>query len=329
MKRLTYYILLVIVAIFARIALSQVTEKPKPTFSLSIEEDMGATRINPDLHRVLVKLTRTAVGAEVEQFHEEAKGMYDMIVLRDGVPVEETGAMIDLREYRKVDRNPTISHPRLLESGENWTTPLDVSDYYDMTKPGVYQITVTRESLPLHLAYSMQVRSNTITVHVPLRIGGPSPPVAEKPRPRFALRLSAEDSDDVPPQSLQVVLENTSNSVIRERKCWPFMGMYNVVVSRNGEPVEEFDGARSLQMRWANVVCPGNETLLQIKPGVSYADRVPLSSPYVDKPGSYVVYVTRETYPYNPAKSVLVESNPIGFVVPEPSPANDTPPAPQ
>jgi len=117
--------------------------------------------------------------------------------------------------------------------------------------------------------------------------------------------------------------------VIRERKCWDFMGMYSLTILRNGDPVADFDGMRSLQKRRANVVCPGNETFIQIKPGESYTDRVFLSSPYVDKSGSYVVYATRETYPYNPAKSVVVASNAISFIVPEHPAASDTPQAPQ
>jgi len=316
MKRPALYICVLPFVVQAGVLFSQSVEKPEPTFALSIEEDKDATRINPDLHRVLVKFTRTAIGDEVEQYHEEAKGMYEMIVLREGVPVEETSAMRDLREYRKADSNPTIRNPRLLRTGESWSTPLDVSDYYDMTMPGAYQITVTRESIPLHLAYSVPVQSNTIIINVPLRTGGQPFPAAEKPKPRFALELSAEDPGDVPPVSLIVKLVNTSESEIRERKCWEFEGMYNLLVFRDGDPVEEFDGMRKLQTRRANVVCPGNETIIWIEPGASYSDRVPLSSPFVDKPGSYVVYVTRETYPYNPAKSVLVESNSISFVVP-------------
>jgi hypothetical protein len=53
--------------------------------------------------------------------------------------------MRDLRAFRRVDGQPTIRNPRFLETGQSWTTPLDVSDYYDMTKPGTYQVTVTRE----------------------------------------------------------------------------------------------------------------------------------------------------------------------------------------
>jgi hypothetical protein len=336
MRRHASHLLVLLFAMQASVPLAQEINRPEPAFTLSIEEDKDATRINPDLHRVLVKFTRVAIGVEVEEFHEEAKGMYEIIVLRDGFRVRETDAMRDLRAFRRVDGQPTIRNPRFLETGQSWTTPLDVSDYYDMTKPGTYQVTVTRESLPFPgtLARSTTVKSNTVTILVPRRIGAQSSQAAEKPKPRFALDLAAANPDDVPPQWLQVKLENTSNGVIRERTCSSFMGMYDLFVSRNGDLLETNDEMRRLQQSRAAVDCSGNEAVIEIKPGEFYADGIPLSNFYdVEKPGSYVVYVTRETYPYNPAKSVLVESNSISFVVPEPPagaampPANDAQPA--
>lgn len=297
---------------------AQESQKPKPTFVLSIEEDKDAACMNPGFHRLLVKLTHTSIGVEVDQFHEEAEGMYNMIVLRDGLPVKETDAMRDLRNYRKVDDNPNIRNPRLLKFGESWTTRLDVSDYYDMREPGTYQVTVTRESAPLNLDYSLLVRSNTIAIVVPQDVRRTPSEKTDKPKPRLSLIISTLQSNYVPPNGLKVEIENTSTSMIRERKCWPFLGMYNLIVFRNGEPLEGNDGIQRLQKSRAAVDCPGNETLMEIKPGDSYADSLPLSDFYdVYKPGSYAVYVTRETYPWNPAKSVLVESNTINFVVPQ------------
>jgi hypothetical protein len=308
----------------------QPIKKPEPEFALSIEEDRDAARTNPGLHRVLVKYTHISFGFEHEQYHEEAMGMYQMVVLRNGAPVAETDAMRDLRKFRKMEFDPTILNPRMLKTGESWITPLDVSDYYDMTKPGTYQITVLRETEPYAPNYSVTVSSNTIIIVVHRKAGGHSAQSAEKPKARFALTLSPEYPDDVPPNVVEVVMENTSNSTIRERKCWPFFGMYNFVVLRNGEPLEENDEMRNLQKGRAGVDCPDSETISEIEPGSNQGDRVPLGAFYdIHEPGSYSVYVTRETYPYIPAKSVLVESNTISFVVPEPSPqpANDASPA--
>lgn len=306
---------------------AQAREKPKPTFALSIEVDNDAARSIPDLHRLLVKFTHISIGVEVEQFHQEAEGMYEMVVLRDGLPAKETDAMRELRRYRKRDGYPTIRNPRLLRTGESWITPLDVSDYYDMSKPGIYQIHVTRESQPGNPAFSTTVSSNTVTVVVPQITGSPTVHAVEKPKPRFALTISKEDPEDVRPDWLQVDMQNISKGAIRELKCWPFYGMYNYRVFRNGEQLKVSDELQSLQKSRAGVDCPGNETLLEVEPGVIYGDRVPLRNYFdIDEPGSYVVYVTRETYPFSPAKSVLVESNALSFVVPEPTPAGKTQP---
>jgi len=66
---------------------------------------------------------------------------------------------------------------------------------------------------------------------VPRRTVGKSFHFAEKPKPRFTLTLTAVDLDEVSPQELLVELDNTSNSVTRQRECWPFIGMYNLVMN--------------------------------------------------------------------------------------------------
>ncbi|MGC2547777.1 MAG: hypothetical protein WA426_18170, partial [Silvibacterium sp.] len=295
------------------------SQKPASTFSISIEEDKTAALINPSLYRLLVTLTTTPQGVFVDQFHPEAKNMYNMTVLRDGLPVPETDAMRALENYRKVDRYPTVQRPFALKPGETLITTLDVSDYYDISRPGTYQVTVTRQSLPLNPAYSTLVTSNTINIVVPQPSAASNEQAVQEPKPRFDLNISQEDPEETPPTMIRVEMENTSDSAIREAKCWPFMGMYNFSVTRNGEQLRQNDEMRRLQKARAAVNCPGNETLNEIEPGDIYAEDVPLGNFYdITQPGVYQVYVTRETYPWNPAKSAVVESNSLSFEVPQP-----------
>ncbi|HUE05414.1 MAG TPA: hypothetical protein VMR62_38060 [Bryobacteraceae bacterium] len=294
-------------------------ETPKPEFTLTIAEDKDAPRKSPSLHRVLVKYTRVAIGVESYEFHKEVEGMYNMIVLRDGAPDAETETMRELRRFRKVDHDPETLRAQPLKPGESWTQPLDVSDYYDMTKPGAYQVTVTRESLPLNLRYSVPVSSNTITVVVPPGTGE-AEEATEKPEPRFALTISAPDSGPSPPLMIRAEMENTSDSVIRERKCWQ-SSLYDVSLLRDGEPVEPNNQTRMLQKGRAAGECAGNATLKEIQPGAVDVEGVNIRYLYdIFEPGSYLVKISRETYPYNPAKSVLVESNTLGFTVSPPPP---------
>ncbi|HTW45929.1 MAG TPA: hypothetical protein VMD58_10315 [Acidobacteriaceae bacterium] len=293
--------------------------KPEPAFTLNIEADPATARTYPALHRVLVTLTNVSSSILVNQFHTESLNMYNMVVLRNGIPAPETDAMKALAQYRKVDRFPAIRHPFVLYPGQTYTTSLDVSDYYDMSQPGTYQITITRQSLPLNPAYSTLVRSNSITTTVPPQTAASqSAETMPKPQPRFDLNISPEDPyAPVPPVMVRVEMENTSNSVIRIAKCWTFMGMYDLQVTRDGQPVPPTEEMLQLQKARAAVTCPRNDTLIEIKPGDSYAEDIPIGNFYdVSKPGVYQVYVTRQTYPWDPQKSILVQSNPISFQVP-------------
>lgn len=248
-----------------------------PKFALSIEEDKAAERITPGLHRVIVKYTNIWIGAELDYFYKEALGMYKMIVLRDGVPVAETDAMRALRRYRKADDNDiNPANQRVAAPGGSWTDALDVSDFYDMSTPGTYQVTVTRESDPWNLAYSVPVRSNTISIVVPQESGAANVPAVEKPKPRFALTLSIANPGEFP-VAVRVERQNISESVIREAKCWQFAGMYNVFVSRDGAPLEETPQARTLQKRRDALDCPLNETVITINPGGLTRRRCPLA----------------------------------------------------
>jgi hypothetical protein len=326
MRRLASRFLVLLFAMQAPILLAQVLEKPKPSFALSIEEDKDAARANTGLHRVLVKYTQVTNGQELV-FHEEAKGMYKMIVLRDGVPAAETDAMRELRRIHFADGIPTGIFPGVgiqaqLKIGESRTIGLDVSDYYDMTSPGAYRITVTRNTDPWDLPDNLKVSSNTITVLVPRGAGGPSARPAIKPKPRFTLSISPSAPDlspDQPPAMIRVEMENITKSAIRECTCPDLAGMFSFSVRRDGEPVAESEEMQILQKRRAAAGCQGVWSSNEIQPGEIYAEDVPLGNFYdIYKTGSYAVYATRETFPYNFVKSVLVESNTLTFVVPEP-----------
>ena len=52
-------------------------------------------------------------------------------------------------------------------SANSSTFPLEISGYFDMTKPGTYTITVSKETYPNDPSKSATVWSNTITIVVP------------------------------------------------------------------------------------------------------------------------------------------------------------------
>lgn len=152
---------------------AQAAERPKPWFSLSIEaSDPSHPQTHYTADRRVLMVTYTNI-SDKEDIYSEADyaQMLDFIVLRDGAPAEETENMRALREERHPTK-PTfwggsVRSPLKIEPGKSITWPLPIADYFDMTKPGTYTITVSKETFPHDLAKSVTVWSNTITIVVP------------------------------------------------------------------------------------------------------------------------------------------------------------------
>jgi len=72
----------------------------------------------------------------------------------------------DLMNQRKA---PCATEPTdiVIKPGKSRKLWLGVSDIYDVTKPGSYDVYVSRETDPIGLIKSEYVRSNTITIEVP------------------------------------------------------------------------------------------------------------------------------------------------------------------
>jgi hypothetical protein len=88
--------------------------------------------------------------------------MYDLLVVYNGVPVEETDAQKKHKEFRKKGRCSGSVVARMVKPGK---TQEDYF-YYDTTKPGTYDFTVTRETYPWDQEKSVTVKSNTLTIVV-------------------------------------------------------------------------------------------------------------------------------------------------------------------
>lgn len=112
--------------------------------------------------------------------------VYQMVVLRDGVPVQkktpskkedtgETPGRYKIPMPRFTEANACQGATQGIPPGASIKIPLWVSSFYDMTEPGTYTITVKRETFPYEPAKSVTVWSNTIEIVVPQ-------PVAETPQ---------------------------------------------------------------------------------------------------------------------------------------------------
>jgi hypothetical protein len=92
---------------------------------------------------------------------------YRVDISRDGGPVAKTREMLR-HEEPPTDGEFTTNGPFFLtlRPGKDAETDFRMSDYYDMTEPGAYEITLTEEADPFHTHKIMVVQSNTIKITV-------------------------------------------------------------------------------------------------------------------------------------------------------------------
>ncbi len=167
MKAITSKVIAVVFIMQTACACAQVLGKPAPKFTLSISQ-IGYGGSSPGNYAVLVKLKNISNEEIGDQGCLALRDWFDASVLYNGVPMEETDAVKQLKAVRKLEKPCEGSHSgwRIGPGGEHHYQ-LNVSEFYDMSKPGTYEITVTRETYPKDPEISVTVRSNTITIIVP------------------------------------------------------------------------------------------------------------------------------------------------------------------
>jgi hypothetical protein len=159
---------------------AQTPEKLTPTFALAIDVKPLEAENTPGTLILLVKYTNIS---DVVQKDDcvVTPAAYKMVVLRDGLPAEkrktrskntdesqDSGKTNGYRiktDYTEADMCNGIT--RGIDPGKVVKFTLWVSSEYDMTVPGTYEITVTRETDRWNPNKSVTIRSNTITIVVP------------------------------------------------------------------------------------------------------------------------------------------------------------------
>ncbi len=154
--------------------------------------------------------------------------------------------------------------------------------------------------------------------------------MTEKPRPGFTLTISGDtDANRRGVYVLAVIETNISNKAIREGGCLPlaFRAGISISVEYNGVPLE-MDETKPMVLNLRKhqkhpVPCNGSMFSHEAQPGGgpegAFEDNLPLSTLYdMSKPGRYEITVSKETFPHDPERSVIVKSNTLTIVVPEP-----------
>lgn len=157
----------VIFAAQAVFACAQAPVAPAPNFTLTISQ-VGYGGSTPGNYAVLVRQKNISK----DEIHGEGclalRDWFNVSVVHDGVPAEETDFAKSLKKFRESGAGCNGSHTGwMIQPGEEHYYQLNVNEFCDMSKPGTYEITVTKETYPKNLELSVTVKSNTITIIVP------------------------------------------------------------------------------------------------------------------------------------------------------------------
>lgn len=185
MKRIATHLLVLFFAACAASVPMNPQEKPQPKFSLAIQEEPLSAENTPGTHILSVTYTNISDLAQKDDC-VVTPWAYQMQVLRDGLELEKRKHNDEARKQREEDNRPQI-HVTMTEkdschgtndriaAGKSVKFTLWATAQYDMSEPGTYEITVTRETAPGNPEKSLTVKSNTVTIVVPHPAGATSP----------------------------------------------------------------------------------------------------------------------------------------------------------
>jgi hypothetical protein len=309
MRKLATHFVVMIIVMQTILACAQMSGNQEPGFTLSLKEE---GRIGPGYHTLIVTLTNTSKEIMHRTVCDSWGDMYNLEVVYNGIPVEKTEAEKERRKQLESGDcfggggSARAEHTKPGESRE------DIR-YYFTTKPGIYEIIATRETFPGHPEKSVTVKSNAITIVVP-----------ESP-----LKLTLSENHDLGAGLDRVNVTETNISdkdfIDQDNGCIRELGWFTVEVFYNGVQLEEKDVKARFRrenettdlMNQRKAPCATEPTDIVIKPGKSRKLWLGVSDIYdVTKPGSYDVYVSRETDPIGLIKSEYVRSNTITIEVP-------------
>jgi hypothetical protein len=163
MRKQVPLLAVMIFAMQAVIVYAQTTQKPEPGFTLTLSEGRHGGQIAKNIRVLLVKLTNTSKDINYEDVCLAFQGWYNLTVVYNGVPVEDTDKQREFKKQRATGECNGSRTARNLKPGES----RDDLFYYDAAKPGTYEFTIDRETFPRNPDKSVTVKSNTLTIVVP------------------------------------------------------------------------------------------------------------------------------------------------------------------
>jgi len=166
MRKLAPYFVVLLFAISTAVLFAQTQEKPKPQFKLAISEYHH--ELGPRFNRVSVIVRNISSEVFFEPGCSDMRDLFRVSVLYNGVSMDEKDAAA--RHRGEAEQAAFCTHElglNPIKPGESFQVFLDLADRYDLSRPGTYEVTVSRETDPDHPEKSVTVKSNTLTVIVP------------------------------------------------------------------------------------------------------------------------------------------------------------------
>lgn len=145
---------------------------------------------------------------------------------------------------------------------------------------------------------------------------------AESKDAGFTLALSRHMRSGIPPGVVVflVTLTNTSQKMIYENACNAFGRLYKLSVVYNGDLLDEPDGMRMAREAREHGDCNGSVRDRKLNPGESWGDTMEYQT---KAPGTYEFTVEEEAFPRDQGKDVIVRSNTVTVIMPEPSSSSE------
>lgn len=166
MRKLGSFLLMMLFVIFAAAIIAQESGSSELGFTMFISV-FHRGGMPPNTHLLDVRITNKSNQTSCETIQANYSWKFKISVLLDGMPLEEREGIQKIRKQGTPKGYGSFRMLRCTKPGESATQELNITNFYDMSKPGKYEITVTRETDPDHPEKSVTVKSNTLTIVVP------------------------------------------------------------------------------------------------------------------------------------------------------------------
>jgi len=322
MRGAFFYLLVPLFVVQTAALCAQTREDSEPRFTLAISEARGFFESAPGVRALDVNMTNTS-NEEIREACPVVYRMFNLSVTYEGVPMQEKEAV---QQHRKRGEFNSCSSEQLLKPlkpGAHRDSLMYLSDFYDMSKPGAYDITVSKETYPDDPQKSVTVTSNTITMVVTEKQAKDAEAILEKKRSAPPLTLDAEKPTvhAGAPIIVDITRKNMSDKTIFLHNPYAAIKWYNFDVQIGSEPAPETELLQQSKAPNALIVDTGQ--VASLEPEETTKTNVDLNYYYdMSKPGVY--HVTASLVCKECDSTQIVKSNTVTITV---VPASDRTPA--